>query len=74
MSGVIRKKTGGLNESMQHLLNVFLWEFTRPISFAGVRSKEPKACLCSDRVPPYRSILEGKYCQINLLEGVATTG
>jgi hypothetical protein len=43
------------------------------ISVASVDSKRTLPCLGSNRVLPYRSILEGKYCQINRLDGVAST-
>jgi hypothetical protein len=36
-------KRGGLNGSMQHLLKVFSYEPTRPISFAVVNSNKTKA-------------------------------
>jgi hypothetical protein len=50
---------------MQHLLEVFLQESTRLISFASVDSNGTLPCLGSNRVLPDRSILEGKYCQIS---------
>jgi hypothetical protein len=36
-------KRGGLNGSMQHLLNVFLEESRRLNSFAGINSNKTKA-------------------------------
>jgi hypothetical protein len=41
-------KRGGLDGSTQHLLEVFLEESTRLISFAGVDSIETRPCLGSD--------------------------
>ena len=41
-------KTGGLNGSTQHLLEVLLDESTRLISFAGIDSNKTKPCLGSD--------------------------
>ena len=43
------------------------------ISFASVDSNGTLPCLGSDCVLPYISILEGRYIQINGLEGVAST-
>jgi len=39
------EKRGGLNGSMQHLLEVFLWESTRLITFASVDLKRTLPCL-----------------------------
>jgi hypothetical protein len=50
---------------MQHFHEVFLQEPAKLISFASVDSIRALPCLGSNRVLPYRSILEGKYCQIN---------
>jgi len=41
-------KTGGLNASMQHLLEVFLEESTKLISFASLDSNGTMPCLGSD--------------------------
>ena len=41
-------KRGGLNGSLQHLLEVLLEESTRLISFAGVDSNKTEPCLGSD--------------------------
>jgi hypothetical protein len=71
---VISGNAGGLNGSLQHLLEVFIYESMTLISFPGVNSNKSKLCLGSDRVQSYRSILDGKYCQLNRLDSVASTG
>jgi hypothetical protein len=47
---------------------------TKAKSLARVRSAGTLPWLGFDRVQPNRSLLPGKYCRINALDGVASTG
>ena len=73
MTVEIPDKPGGLNGSTHHLLEVFFQESTRLISFTSVDSNGTLYCLGFDGELPYRSIHHGKYCQINSLDGLAST-
>src|SRR5260370_2448053 len=67
-------KSGGLNGSTQHSSRTRLALKTKAKSLARVRSAGTLPCLGFDRGRPNRSLLPGKYCRINALDGVASTG
>ena len=65
---------GGLNRSTQHLGRTRLALKTMVKSLARVRSAGTLPWLGFDQVQPNRSLLPGKHCRINALDGVASTG
>src|SRR5712664_3562487 len=67
-------KRGGLNGSTQHSSRTRLALKTKAKSLARVRSAGTLPWLGFDRGQPNRSLLPGKYCRINALDGVASTG
>lgn|SRR5690242_616103 len=64
---------GGLNGSTQHSVRTQLILKTKAESLAGVRSAGTLPWLGFDRAQPNRSLLSGKHCRINSLDGVAST-
>jgi hypothetical protein len=67
-------KPGGLNGSTQHSGRTRLALKTKAKSLARVRSAGTLPWLGFDRVQPNRSLLPGKNCRINALDGVASIG
>jgi len=67
-------KPGGLNGSTQHSNRTRLALKTKAKSLARVRSAGTLPWLGFDRGQPNRSLLPGKDCRINALDGVASTG
>src|SRR6266403_2201819 len=67
-------KSGGLNGSTQHSSRTRLALKTKAKSHARVRSAGTLPWLGFDRGQPNRSLLPGKHCRINALDGVASTG
>src|SRR6266403_4656911 len=67
-------KRGGLNGSTQHSSRTRLALKTKAKSLARVRSAGTLTWLGFDRGQPNRSLLPGKHCRINALDGVASTG
>jgi hypothetical protein len=67
-------KRGGLNGSTQHSGRTRLALKTKARSLARVRSAGTLPWPGFDRVQPNRSLLPGKHCRINALDGVASTG
>src|SRR6266850_7816625 len=65
---------GGLNGSTQHSSRTRLALKTKAKSLARVRSAGTLPWLGFDRGQPNRSLLSGKHCRINALDGVASTG
>src|SRR6266480_240475 len=65
-------KSGGLNGSTQHSSRTRLALKTKAKSLARVRSAGTLPWLGFDRGQPNRSLLPGKYCRINALDGVAS--
>src|SRR5580704_9882249 len=66
-------KRGGLNGSTQHPGRTRLAWKTKAKSLARVRSAGTLPWLGFDRVQPKGSLLPGKHCRINALDGVAST-
>src|SRR5882672_1231406 len=66
-------KSGGLNGSTQHSSRTRLALKTKAKSLARVRSAGTLPWLGFDRGQPNRSLLPGKHCRINALDGVAST-
>jgi hypothetical protein len=62
------------NGSTQHLGRTRLALKTKAKSLARVRSAGTLPWLGFDGVQPNRSLLPGKHCRINALDGVASTG
>jgi hypothetical protein len=67
-------KPGDLNGSTQHSRRTRLALKTKAKSLARVRSAGTLPWLAFDRVQPKGSLLPGKHCRINALDGVASTG
>src|SRR5882724_9284699 len=67
-------KRGGLNGSTQHSSRTRLALKTKAKSLPRVRSAGTPPWLGFDRGQPNRSLLPGKHCRINALDGVASTG
>src|SRR6266404_5595857 len=67
-------KSGGFNGSTQHSSRTRLALKTKAKSLARVRSAGTLPWLGFDRGQPNRSLLPGKHCRINALDGVASTG
>jgi len=65
---------GGLNGSTQHSGRTRLALKTKAKSLSRARSSGTLPWLGFDRVQTNRSLLPGKQCQINTLDGVASTG
>src|SRR6267142_3665085 len=65
--------SGGLNGSTQHSSRTRLALKTKAKSLARVRSAGTLPWLGFDRGQPNRSLLPGKHCRINALDGVAST-
>jgi len=63
-----------LNRSMQDTGRTRFALKTKAKSLARVRSLGTLPWLGFDRVQPNRSLLPGKHCRINALDGVASTG
>jgi TolB-like protein len=68
------KGRGDLNGSTQHPSQTRLALKTNAKSLARVRSAGTLPWLGFDRGQPNRSLLPGKHCRINALDGVASTG
>jgi hypothetical protein len=67
-------KRGDLNGSTQHSGRTRFALKTKAKSLTRVRSAGALPRLGFDRVQPNRSLLPGKHCRINVLDGVASTG
>src|SRR6266403_5385628 len=65
---------GGFNGSTQHPSRTRLALKTKAKSLARVRPAGTLPWLGFDRGQPNRSLLPGKHCRINALDGVASTG
>ena len=66
-------KRGDLNGSTQHSSRTRLALKTKAKSLARVRSVGTLPWPGFDREQPNRSLLPGKHCRINALDGVAST-
>src|SRR6266850_7136605 len=64
---------GGFNGSTQHSSRTRLALKTKAKPLARVRSAGTLPWLGFDRGQPNRSLLPGKHCRINALDGVAST-
>jgi len=72
-SQIIPDKSGGLNGSTQHQGRSLLAGALKAKLFASIESNGTLPWLGFDREQPNRSLLPGKQCRINALDGVAST-